>query len=143
MRSDARRKGLGLGLALLLAIHSSPVQAHESSSYYPDEPMGTFATFFGVMELPFLFITVFFAFRTAQVLEGGVFGKGMRLMAWGFLVMSIGHLNMQLVRFTGTNILNDLIGVAAASTIWAGLLIGTWALTGYGLYSIYRAGKAS
>jgi len=32
---------------------------------------------FGVMELPFLFIAVFFAFLTAYALRGGRFGKGM------------------------------------------------------------------
>jgi len=42
---------------------------------------------FGVMELPFLFISVFFAFFTAYALKGGKFGKGMTFMAWGFLVM--------------------------------------------------------
>jgi len=34
------------------------------------------------MELPFLFISVFFAFLTAHAMRGGKFGKGMKFMAW-------------------------------------------------------------
>jgi hypothetical protein len=55
-------------------------------------PASTAAYWFGFMELPFLFISVFFAFLTANSLKGGKFGKGMKLMAWGFLVMAVGIL---------------------------------------------------
>lgn len=65
------------------------------------------ATWFGILELPFLFLCIYFAFATASALKGGAFGKGMNLMAWGFLVMGIGHLNMQLDHFIQFNILND------------------------------------
>ena len=44
---------------------------------------GNMNYWFGVMELPFLFIAVLFAFLTAYALRGGKFGKGMAYVAWG------------------------------------------------------------
>ena len=49
-----------------------------------------------IVELPFLLVSVFFAFAAAAKMKDGKFGKGMRLLAWGFLVMAIGHLHMQI-----------------------------------------------
>src|SRR2546430_17096550 len=64
----------------------------------------------GIMEFPFLIISVFFAFATARALKGGRFGKGMNLIAWGFLVMAIGHLHMQVEHFYGFNIFKHILG---------------------------------
>lgn len=57
----------------MLQVSNVAAVAHNSTTNY----------WFGVMELPFLFISVFFAFMTAYALRGGKFGKGMKFMAWG------------------------------------------------------------
>jgi len=98
---------------------------------------------FGVMELPFLFISVFFAFLTAYALKGGKFGKGMTFMAWGFLVMAVGHLHMQIEHYYGVNIFKTLLGQVSGSVAWFIALIVTWALSGLGFWSIYKASKGA
>jgi hypothetical protein len=98
---------------------------------------------FGFMELPFLFISVFFAFLTAYALKGGKFGKGMTYMAWGFLVMAIGHLHMQIEHYYGFNLFKSLLGQISGSIAWFAALIVTWGLSGLGFYSIYRASKGA
>lgn len=117
----------------LLQVNNSAAAAHASNMNY----------WFGVMELPFLFIAVLFAFLTAYALKGGKFGKGMTFMAWGFLVMAIGHLHMQIEHYYGINILKSLLGQMSGSIAWFGALILTWALSGMGFYSIYRASKGA
>jgi hypothetical protein len=98
---------------------------------------------FGVMELPFLFISVFFAFLTAYALKGGKFGRGMKFMAWSFLVMAIGHLHMQVEHYYGFNLFKTLLGSLSGSIAWFVALIVTWGLSGLGFYSIYKASKGA
>ena len=95
------------------------------------------------MELPFLFISVFFAFLTAYALRGGRFGKGMTYMAWGFLVMAVGHLHMQIEHYYGINIFKTLLGQFSGSVAWFAALIVTWGLSGLGFWSIYKASKGA
>ena len=108
-------------------------------------PMHASATsyWFGVMELPFLFIAVFFAFMTAHALRGGKFGKGMNFMAWGFLVMAVGHLHMQIEHYYGFNLFKSVLGQISGSIAWFVALIVTWGLSGLGFYSIYKASKGA
>lgn len=70
---------------------------------------GSAGCWFGIMELPFLFISVFFTFLTAYALRGGKFGKGMTLMAWAFLVMAVGYLHMQIEHYYGFNLFKTLL----------------------------------
>ena len=79
--------------------------------------MSDFGTWFGFLELPFLFTAVFFAFRTARALRGGALARGMNLMAWGFLVMGIGHLHMEVDRTLHYNVLANVFGS------WAGAIV--------------------
>jgi hypothetical protein len=102
-----------------------------------------FSYWFGVMEFPFLFISVFFAFATSRTLKGGRFGKGMNLLAWGFLVMAIGHLHMQLEHFYGVNLFNTLLGPLYGSIAWFLALVITWGFSGLGFYFIYKASKGA
>jgi hypothetical protein len=95
----------------------------------------------GFMELPFLFISVFFAFATAHALKGGKFGKGMNLIAWGFVVMALGHLHMQIEHFYGFNIFKSLFGEVGGTLVWFTALIITWGFSGLGFYSILKASK--
>ena len=99
--------------------------------------------FFGFMELPFLFISVFFAFLTAYALRGGRFGKGMTFMAWGFLVMAVGHLHMQIEHYYGINIFKTLLGSVSGSIAWFAALVVTWGLSGLGFWSIDKASKGA
>jgi uncharacterized membrane protein YuzA (DUF378 family) len=96
-----------------------------------------------VLELPFLFIAVVFAFRTAQALKGGAFGKGMLLIALGALVMAIGHINMQMVSYWNFNLFTAIFGDSVGDVVWVIVLIATWLLTGLGFYFIYRAAKGN
>jgi hypothetical protein len=98
---------------------------------------------FGVMELPFLFIAVFFAFLTAHALRGGRFGKGMTYMAWGFLVMAVGHLHMQIEHYYGINIFKSVLGQISGSVAWFIALVVTWGLSGLGFWSIYKASRGA
>ena len=93
------------------------------------------------LELPFLFIAVYFAFLTAQSLKGGAFGKGMLFIAYGSMVMAIGHSHMLADSIWGFNLFNTLFGPTLGQVIWVIALITTWGLTGYGFYSIYMASK--
>lgn len=98
-------------------------------------------TWFGLVELPFLFICMYYAFKTATTLKGGIFGKGMSLMAYGFLVMGVGHLHMQIEHFLGINIFNHLLGETIGSIVWFLALVTTWLLSGCGFYQIYNVSK--
>lgn len=117
----------------ILQVNNAAAAAHASSANY----------WFGVMELPFLFISVFFAFLTAYALRGGKFGKGMTYMAWGFLVMAVGHLHMQIEHYYGVNIFKTLLGQVSGSVAWFIALIVTWGLSGLGFWSIYKASKGA
>lgn len=99
------------------------------------------ATVFGLLELPFLFIAVYFAFRVATKLRGGAFGSGMQYLAWGFVVMAAGHLDMQLERYTGVNLFPWLLGPMVGDFVWIVALAITWCLSAYGFVLIYRAAK--
>ena len=96
---------------------------------------------FTLFELPFLVFCIAFAFMTAGALTGGVFGKGMNLLAWGFLVMAVGHLHMQIDHLWDFNLFNTIFGQWAGTIAWILALVGTWTLSGLGFYKIYRASK--
>jgi hypothetical protein len=117
----------------LLQVNNSESAAHGANMSY----------WFGIMELPFLFIAVLFAFLTAYALRGGRFGKGMTYMAWGFLVMAVGHLHMQIEHYYGINLFKTILGQISGSIAWFIALIVTWGLSGMGFYSIYKASKGA
>jgi len=117
----------------LLQVNNAENAAHASNMSY----------WFGVMELPFLFIAVFFAFLTAYALRGGRFGKGMTYMAWGFLVMAVGHLHMQIEHYYGINIFKSVLGQISGSIAWFIALVVTWGLSGLGFWSIYKASRGA
>ena len=117
----------------LLQANNAAAETHASNMGY----------WFGIMELPFLFIAVFFAFLTAYAMKGGKFGKGMTYMAWGFLVMAVGHLHMQIEHYYGFNLFKSLLGQLSGSIAWFIALIITWGLSGLGFYSIYKASRAA
>ena len=96
---------------------------------------------FGVLEIPFLLLCVYFAFRTALALKGGVFGRGMMLLAWGFSVMAVGHAHMQIEQYYGLNVFDAALGAQGGHLAWIGALVVTWALSGIGFYLIFRASR--
>ena len=99
-------------------------------------------TAFGLLELPFLIICIVFAFLTAKSLKGGKFGSGMGFLAWGFLVMAVGHLSMQLDSMYQFNLFSELFG-DIGHYFWYIALIATWSLSGVGFYKIYKASVGS
>ena len=120
----------------MLLIVNSFLQDHAIH----DSGLGTIQIF-GLLELPFLIIAVIFSFLTASRLKGGKFGKGMSLIAWGFLVMAVGHIHMQLDHIYGYNLFNELLGMKAGRYAWFIALIGTWVLSILGFYRMYKASK--
>lgn len=98
---------------------------------------------FGVLELPFLFLCMYFALRTAAALKGGIFGKGMKLMAWGFVVMAVGHMHMQIDHFFGLNIFETILGPTLGQVTWIVALMITWSLSGLGFYYIFKAARVA
>lgn len=99
----------------------------------------TFNEIFGLVELPFLIIAIVFSFLVAKRLKGGKFGSGMQLLAWGFLIMAIGHLHMQIDQIYGFNLFNTLLGDVAGRAAWFIALIATWGLSALGFHKIYKA----
>ena len=127
-------------IALCFSV-SIMAQSHEG---HASQGSDNFDMIFRILELPFLFLCVFFAFKTAIALKGGVFGKGMNLMAWGFLVMAVGHLHMQLEHLpdgNGINLFKWLLGDMMGQIAWFIALVVTWTLSGLGFYYIYKASK--
>lgn len=97
--------------------------------------------FFGLLEMPFLVIALIFSFLTAIRLKGGKFGSGMILLAWGFVVMALGHLHMQITHIFNYNIFKTVLGDTIGNYIWFVALILTWGLSALGFYKIYKASK--
>ena len=79
----------------------------------------------------------------AYALRGGRFGKGMTYMAWGFLVMAVGHLHMQIEHYYGINIFKSVLGQISGSIAWFIALVVTWGLSGLGFWSIYKASRGA
>ncbi len=96
---------------------------------------------FSALELPFLLVTVIYSFRVARAMRGGAFGAGMRLVAWGFLVMAVGHLHMQYQHLTGTHLFKSLLGETGGQAAWFAALITTWGLTAFGFFAVERAAR--
>lgn len=132
--------------AYICPLHANligPTQlASGGSQLYQSSQMNTIVLA-GLLELPFLLIAVVFAFRTANALKGGVFGRGMLLIAFGALVMAIGHLHLQVQTMWGINIFGSLFGNTLGTLVWIFALMTTWALTGAGFYNIYKTSRAA
>ncbi|MBT4101315.1 MAG: hypothetical protein HOM68_01890 [Gemmatimonadetes bacterium] len=112
------------------------------SDVAPGEPvMSTASRLFALLEIPFLVFCVVFAFLSARQLRGGVFGTGMTLMAWGFLVMGVGHLHMQMETHMGFNLFQTLFGPHGGQYAWFVALFATWTLSGMGFMRIYKASR--
>lgn len=92
-----------------------------------------------LVEIPVLATAVVFGFLTARALRGGRLGTGMRLIAWGFLVMAVGHLSMQIEALTGVSPIAALLGRRGGQAAWVVALVATWTLTATGFYRLYRA----
>jgi len=127
-----------LGLPIFAQVNCSLLQVNNASVAAECHKISYLS---GVMELPFLLISVFFAFATARALRGGRFGKGMNLIAWGFVVMAIGHLNIQIEHFYGYNIFKSLMGGTLGTIAWFIALIITWGFSGLGFYSILKSSR--
>ena len=80
-----------------------------------------------------------FSFLTANKLKGGNFGKGTKLLAWGFVVMAVGHIHMQVEHIYGFNLFKNLLGNELGRYAWFTALIITWGLSALGFYRIYKA----
>lgn len=123
------------GMVLLFSLSAIAQDDHEMASN------SNFNSILAIIELPFLFIAVIFSFLTSQRLKGGIFGVGMKYLAWGFLVMAVGHLHMQIEHYFSINIFNSLLGNTIGQAAWFIALIITWGLSSYGFFSIFKASR--
>lgn len=130
-------KTRALAIASILILFTIPAYSMGDQS-----ANSGFNAIMGLLELPFLGIALVFSFLNANALKGGKFGKGMSYLAWGFLVMAIGHLHMQLDYHFGINIFNSLLGDFAGQIAWFLALVVTWGLSGLGFYQIWKVSKA-
>lgn len=121
-----------LSLAALNVPSPLPAQDHAASP--PGGP-----DWLALVELPVLATAVVFGFLTAGALRGGRLGTGMILIAWGFLVMAVGHLHMQMQAVFGFDLFHALFGSAGGHGVWVAVLVVTWSLTATGFYRLYRA----
>lgn len=96
---------------------------------------------FGIFELPILFLCVYYSFQTAKALKGGILGQGMNYLAWGFLVMAVGHIAMQIHNVFHYDVFRDPFGPTLGNVLWFVALIITWGLSAYGFFSIYNVSK--
>lgn len=126
-------------LIFLCILFSQSVLSQEHTSH-SSSTMGA-EQIFGLLEMPFLAIALVFSFLTAIRLKGGKFGSGMNLLAWGFVVMALGHLHMQIAHIFNYNIFQNIFGVTLGNYIWFIALILTWGLSALGFYKIYKASK--
>ncbi|WP_109298750.1 hypothetical protein [Aquimarina sp. AU474] len=122
---------------VLLSNQTLFAQDHSAST---NTSMGA-EQIFGLLEMPFLAIALVFSFLTATRLKGGKFGSGMTLLAWGFVVMALGHLHMQIAHIFNYNIFKNIFGDIVGNYIWFVALILTWGLSALGFYKIYKASK--
>ncbi|NRB49911.1 MAG: hypothetical protein HRU41_19705 [Saprospiraceae bacterium] len=126
-----------LCLPFLLAAQGNEIHDHGGTSEGLDSVF-----WFGVLELPFLFLCVYYSFRTAGALKGGIFGQGMNYLAWGFLVMAVGHIAMQIQHIFHYDVFRDTLGHFLGNTAWFIALIITWGLSAIGFYRIYKVSKS-
>lgn len=127
-----------IAVMALFLLFSNLVLAQHSGHPHSDN---NFNFWFGLLEVPFLLFVIVLSFVVANSLKGGKFGKGMSLLAWGFLVMAIGHIHMQIENITGTNLFNNLLGETGGTIAWFTALIATWGLTAWGFIKIYKASR--
>jgi len=105
-------------------------------------PMYSTSVLLGLLEIPFLLVALFYSWRTAAALHGGIFGRGMGLMAGGLLVMAIGHALMLVDNAFGVDVLEVTFGPTLSGVLWVIALAASWGLTGTGFHSIYKASRA-
>lgn len=129
-------------VALMFLSFAFPLLAQDAHAGHGSDSLDFTALWFNILELPFLILCIVYAFLTAKTLKGGVFGSGMNLMAWGFLVMAVGHMHMQIEHLFGLNIFAALLGDSLGKIVWVVALIVTWGLSGFGFYRLYKASKS-
>ncbi|MEO0470261.1 MAG: hypothetical protein AAF206_11610 [Bacteroidota bacterium] len=132
MKFPVYARGILFGLVLLFFPLFALAQDHTGMQL---------SSLFGILELPFLLVCVYFSFRVASSLKGGTFGRGMQFLAWGFVIMAVGHLHMQAKHFFGFDLFTETLGQQAGTVLWFVALIATWSLSAYGFREIYRASK--
>lgn len=136
--SKKSRAFIAVVCTLVLGLTSKQAFAWSSEHVHQSFPI---EVWFGFLELPFLIVCIYYSFKTAVALKGGIFGKGLMALAWGFLVMAVGHLAMQVHHIFHFDVFRDTLGHVAGSILWFIALMITWGLSAYGFYSMYRVSK--
>lgn len=136
--SSFRCRALSAALLVTVAPFSSAAaQQAAVSDTMPHFP----STWFSLLELPFIILAIGFSFLNARAFRGGRLGRGMSLLAWGFVIMGIGHLLLMTQQLWGLDLLSRFFG-SAGQFLWLGALAATWVLSGLGFYSMYQVSRA-
>ncbi len=106
----------------------------------------TFTSWLQLLELCFLLTAVCSSFYTALVLQSAETGqistqrlaRAMFVLAFSFLIMGVGHLHMQWLHLTGTNLFHHYFGVTWGDRLWLAALMLTWLLMCVALVLILR-----
>lgn len=139
-RSRHRTGSVLLALAaVVLATPALYAQDHMGAHAMGTGTVASLQRWFSIFEVPGLLMAVVLAFLTANALKGGRFGSGMAFIAWGLLVMAVGHLHMQLEHQFGMDLFTRLLGASGGALAWVVALLVTWVLTGIGFFKLYRA----
>ncbi len=89
-----------------------------------------------LIELPFLILAVALGIISTRYHVTGALKTGIVYIVAGLVIMSIGHLHMQVEHIWGINIFRSVLGETAGKAIWAMALIISWSMSAYGFRSL-------
>ena len=99
------------------------------------------STWLGFIEFPFLFASIFYSFKTADAFRGSKLGDGAHLLAYGFIIMTLSQVNLQLRTFFELDMLAWIFSPNVSGIVWFLGLIAMWALFAMGVFRIYQSHK--
>ena len=98
-------------------------------------------TWLGFLKFPFLFASIFYSFRTADVFRGSKLGDGAHLLAYGFIIMALSQINLQFRTFFELDMLAWIFTPHIGEVVWFVGLVAMWLLFTMGVYKIYQSHK--
>ncbi len=101
-----------------------------------------FEHWFGMVEMLFLLVCIYFAFKTAHSLKGGVFESGMIHIAWGFVILAFGHGISQLAYIFEVDVLELILRQQQGKITELLIFVFAWGVLILGFMKIYQATRS-
>lgn len=101
-----------------------------------------FEEWFGFVEIVFLVVCIYYSFKTARKLKGGVFGSGMIHIAWGFVILGIGHVISQLAYIFEVDLLALILKQQQGKITEILIFVFAWGVITLGFMKIYQMTKS-